>query len=464
MIFDAAAGRPVHAGSEVHAVSADEHRPIGLRRALRFQDLVIYGMVFMLPIAPFSLFGIVQQVSHGLVPLAYVLGAIVMAFTARSYGLLSAEIPLAGSVYTYTRLGINETAGFIAGWLIFLDYMIAPGLMYVISAASLHDLFPGIARWQWIILFTAAGTGINIAGVQFAARANKIMLYAMLAVLAVFMAAGLVALYSGKGNGGLTAGSLFDARRFSWPAMGTAILISSTNFLGFDAITTLAEEVVPERRHLLGRAGLVTLAVIVTLFVAQSWIAADLAPGVRSANADTAFYDIAFYAGGPFLRALTSISVAFSFGIACAVVCQSAIARILFAMGRDRQMPAIFARVHPRTQQPYMANLFVGAISLVLALVFQDQIEQLALFQNFGALSSFCLVNLAVIGFFWVKRGERRVVTYLVLPTIGFVTTVALLFAMRRQTLELGAGWLAVGLVYYAGLRFVLRRPVTIEA
>ncbi len=436
----------------------------GLRRVLQFKDLVIYGMVFMLPIAPFSLFGIVQHVSHGLVPLAYLLGAAVMAFTARSYGLLSAAIPLAGSAYTYTSMGINDTFGFIAGWLIFLDYMIAPGLMYVISAASLHDLFPAIARWEWIVVFTVAGTGINVAGIQFAARANRIMLYAMLLILGVFLVMGLVALAHGKGNGGLTAASLFDPRRFAWPAIGTAILISSTNFLGFDAITTLAEEVVPERRHLLGRAGLVTLAIVVALFVAQSWVAADLAPGVHAAGDDTAFYDIAFYAGGTFLRALTSISVALAFGIACAVVCQSAIARILFAMGRDRQMPAIFARVHPRTQQPYMANLFVGAVSLVLALAFQDQIEQLALFQNFGALSCFCLVNISVTGFFWVKRGERRVVSYLMLPLVGLLGTVALLVAMRRETLELGGAWLVAGAVYYVVLRLAFRRRVTIDA
>ena len=435
----------------------------GLLQALNFQDLVIYGMVFMLPIAPFSLFGIVQNASHGLVPLAYLLGAIVMAFTARSYGLLSAEIPLAGSVYTYTRLGINETVGFIAGWLIFLDYMIAPGLMYAISSASLHELLPMIDRWQWIVAFTILGTGMNIAGIGFAAKANKAMLYAMLLVLAIFMGVGLTALYHGKGNGSLTMGSLFDSHRFAWPAMGTAILISSTNFLGFDAITTLAEEVRPEKRHLLRWAGLLTLAIIVVLFVMQSWIVADLAPGVKAGGDDTAFYDIAYYAGGRFLRVLTTTSVALSFGIACAVVCQSAIARILFAMGRDRQMPSVFARLHPVTRQPYVANLFIGAVSLLLALAFRDDIEALVLFQNFGALSCFCLVNVAVVGYFWVKKGERHPISHIVMPTIGLVITLLLLLAMRRQTLELGGAWLIAGGVYFCVLRFVLHRSTAIE-
>jgi amino acid transporter len=435
-----------------------------LRRALSFTDLVVYGMVFMLPIAPFSLFGIVQDASHGMVPLAYVLGAVIMSFTARSYGLLSARIPLAGSVYAYTRLGLNETLGFLAGWLILLDYLIAPGLMYVISAASLNDLFPMVQRWQWIVLFTAIGTSMNIAGIQFAAKVNKAMLVAMLVVLAIFMICGMHALWAGKGHGGLTSTAVFNPARFSWPAMGTAVLISSTNFLGFDAITTLGEEVALERRHLLGRAGLTTLAIILVLFFFQSWIAADLVPSAHIHAADTAFYDIAEVAGGPWLRVLTSVSTSFAFGISCAIVCQSAIARILFAMARDRQIPAILARIHPRTRQPYVANVFVALVSLVLGLCFQNRIEELALFQNFGALSAFCFVNLAVIGYFWVKRRERRVGSYLLMPLCGFAITVALLCAMRATTILLGCIWLMIGLVHLLVLRFVFDRSVAMEA
>jgi amino acid transporter len=336
--------------------------------------------------------------------------------------------------------------------------------MYVISAASLSDLFPVVARWQWIILFTLVGTSMNIVGMTFAARANKAMLVALLIILAIFVTCGLAALWAGKGHGSLTMSSLFNPARFSWPAMGTAVLVSSTNFLGFDAITTLGEEVVTERRHLLGRAGLTTLAIILALFFFQSWIAADLAPGAHIGTADTAFYDIAEVAGGRWLRVLTSASTAFAFGISCAIVCQSAIARILFAMGRDRQIPSVLARIHPRTRQPYIANVFVGLVSLLLGLFFQNRIEDLALFQNFGALSAFCFVNLAVIGYFWVKRQERRLWSYLLLPLIGFGVTVALLAATRAATLELGCIWLAIGLTHLCVMRFVLQRSVALQA
>ena len=151
-------------------------------------------------------------------------------------------------------------------------------------------------------------------------------------------------------------------------------------------------------------------------------------------------------------------------GISCAIVCQSAIARILFAMARDRQIPALLARIQPRTRQPYVANIFVALVSLVLGLFFQNRIEDLALFQNFGALSALCFVNLAVIGYFWVKQRERRVGSYLLMPTCGFAITVVLLSAMRSATIILGCIWLVIGLAHLLVLRFVFERPLAMQA
>jgi amino acid transporter len=434
-----------------------------LMRTLSVSDLVIYGMVFMLPIAPFALYGIIGHVANGLVPLVYALSAVAMAFTARSYMVMSKEFPLAGSVYTYTCFGINEVAGFFAGWLVFLDYIICPGLLSVISAAAMNSLVPFIPRWTWILLFIAFGTSLNLVGINLTAKANRLMLYGMMLVLAIFLAVGLAALYGGKGHGHLTFASLYTPSAFSWSAIATGVLIGSTNFLGFDAITTLGEEVRQDQKHLMGFAGLLTLAIIAILFIAQTWLAADLAPGAHVISPDTAFYDISRYAGGNGLFALTSISTALAFGVPCTIVCQSAITRIIYAMGRDGQFPRVFAKVHPKTKQPYVANLFVAGVSLLVALVFQNRIDDLALFQNFGALSAFLLVNASLIGYFWVKQGSRNLVSHMVLPLLGFLIVAALLFAMRPATLRMGVTWLAIGTVYYVTMRFAFRRAVAIE-
>src|SRR3974390_3601050 len=82
-----------------------------LRRALSTGDLVVYGLVFMVPIAPFSVFGFVWQDARGMVPLAYLVGLVGMYFTAVSYATMSRAFPMAGSVYSYVQRGLHDVAG-----------------------------------------------------------------------------------------------------------------------------------------------------------------------------------------------------------------------------------------------------------------------------------------------------------------------------------------------------------------
>src|SRR3954462_5933662 len=83
-----------------------------LNRVLSFKDLLIYGMIFMVPIAPMSVYGIVSKESFGMVPLVYLVGIIAMVFTALSYSRMSREFPVAGSVYSYVQRGLNPHIGF----------------------------------------------------------------------------------------------------------------------------------------------------------------------------------------------------------------------------------------------------------------------------------------------------------------------------------------------------------------
>ena len=435
-----------------------------LMQTLSIRDLVVYGMLYMLPIAPFGMFGLLAKPTHGLVPLAYCFSFIAVIFTARSYMIFSNAFPVAGSVYTYTRIGINDLAGFFGGWVVFLDYVLAPGLMAVVSAAAMNDLLPLVPRWGWILIFLGLGTGMNLVGVNLTAKANRWMLAAMLVVLAVFLWVGLHALYfEGKGDGGLTFRSFYDPHLFTWPGMASGVLIGATSFLGFDAISTLGEEVRPDQKRLIGLAGPLTLVVICAIFVLQAWVAADLAPKAVVHSSDSEFYDIARYAGGPALSAMASIASALAFGVCCTIVCQSAVSRIIYAMARDRQLPHLLARVHPKTKQPYVANIMVAAISLGIALWFQDHLAELFLFQNFGALCAFTLVNASLIMHYWVRSRSRRVLSHLICPAIGGAISLTLLASMRQATLELGVGWIMLGIVYYAAMRYGLGRSVAIQ-
>src|SRR6202030_4393990 len=138
-----------------------------LSRALTTRDLVVYGMIFMVPIAPYSVFGFVWNDAKGLVPLAYLVGLVGMFFTAMSYAEMSRAFPLAGSVYTYAQRGLHEVAGFFSGWLILLDYILVPALLYLFSAVALRPIFPAVPGWIWLTGFIAFNAAANLIGIQF---------------------------------------------------------------------------------------------------------------------------------------------------------------------------------------------------------------------------------------------------------------------------------------------------------
>ena len=181
-----------------------------LRRALTTRDLIIYGMVFMVPIAPFAVFGFVWNDSKGMVPLAYLVGLVGMFFTAMSYAALSRAFPMAGSVYSYAQRGLHDIAGFFSGWLILLDYILVPALLYIVSAVALRPLLPAVPDWIWISAFILFNAGVNLIGIQFTAQVNKYMLAMELLVLALFLGCGLAALHHGAGAGGLTLKPIYD--------------------------------------------------------------------------------------------------------------------------------------------------------------------------------------------------------------------------------------------------------------
>src|SRR6202043_561290 len=142
-------------------------------RAPTTRDLVVYGMGFMVPIAPYSVFGVVWDDAKGMGPLAYLVGLIGMFFTAMSYAEMSRAFPLAGSVYTYAQRGLHEVAGFFSGWLILLDYILVPALLYLFSAVALRPLVPGVPSWLWLVLFISFNATVNLVGIELTARVNR---------------------------------------------------------------------------------------------------------------------------------------------------------------------------------------------------------------------------------------------------------------------------------------------------
>jgi amino acid transporter len=433
-----------------------------LNRALTTRDLVVYGMIFMVPIAPYSVFGFVWNDAKGMVPLAYLVGLIGMFFTAMSYAELSRAFPLAGSVYTYAHRGLHELAGFFSGWLILLDYILVPALLYLFSAVALRPLFPRMPEWTWLVGFIGFNAFVNLLGIQFTARVNRYMLLMELTVLAVFVILGLFALYGGAGAGGLTLKPMYNPEVFSLSTVAGATSIAVLSFLGFDGISTLAEES-RSGENSVGTAALSSLVLVGALFMLQTWIAADLAQGMRFSSPETAFYEICERAGGVWLRLVTIVAVVIATAIANAIAAQAAVSRILFAMARDGKLPAVLAKIHPRYKTPYVSTLAVAFVSLLVGLLFSARVDDLSRIINFGALTSFLLLHLSVVNHFFIRRRSGRWLRHMVFPLVGASVIGFVLYEMDRSAKILGACWIAAGIAYYLVLTVVLKKPIEME-
>jgi amino acid transporter len=436
-----------------------------LHRSLGFVDLLVYGLIFMVPIAPFGIFGSVFQGSGGMVALAYAIGMVAMMFTALSYSQMSRAFPMAGSVYTYAGRGISPPVGFMAGWMILLDYVLVPALLYLIAAIAMNSLVSGIPVWLWLVGFVVLNTVVNYMGIEMTARVNKVMLAAELVVLAIFLVIGIVALTQGKGRG-FDFSPLYDSGTFSWSLVFGAVSIAVLSFLGFDGISTLAEEN-KESADAIGRAMVAALLLAGVLFIVQTWVASLLVtdPEALVAKGDpggTAFYDAAAVAGGQWLSKLTALATAIAWGFANSLVAQAATSRLLYAMARDRQLPSFLARVHQRKGVPVNATLLVAVVSLVLGLYFStrdDGISLLSTLVNFGALTAFLALHVSVVVHYVVRGGSRDWWRHLIAPVIGFAILAYVLLNAQLQAKWLGLIWFAVGLAVLVVLITLGRRP-----
>jgi amino acid transporter len=436
-----------------------------LKRSLSFWDLLIYGLIFMVPIAPFGIFGSVYATAGGMVALAYAVGAVGMVFTAVSYAQMSKAFPLAGSVYAYAGRGIAPPFGFIAGWQILLDYILIPALLYIISGIAMNAFVPGVPVVVWVIGFIVLNTVVNYFGIELTARTNRVMLVVELVVLAIFLVIGVVALASGKATGDAFS-PLYDSDTFSVGLVFGAVSLAALSFLGFDAISTLSEEN-REAGGQVARATVLSLLLVAVLFVVQTWVAALLVPDrerllAEGDAAGTAFYDAAEYAGGHGLYVLTAVTTAIAWGFADALVAQAATSRLLYSMARDRQLPRFLAKVHPGHRVPERATFLVAGISVAVGagMTFRDDngVTLLTTLVNFGALTAFLLLHVSVIVHYLVRLRSRDYLRHLVVPLCGMAILGYVVVQAKVAAQTVGLVWLGIGLVVMAVLLWRRRR------
>jgi amino acid transporter len=432
--------------------SADSVEAFGyrqeLRRSLTLRDLLVYGLIFIVPGAPIAVFGIVYNASAGMVPLVYIVGLVAMLFTAASYAAMSRAYPIAGSVYAYAGRAIGSDVGFLAGWVLLLDYLLSPALILILCSVAVHAVLPQVPKIVWIVGFVVATTLISLRGIETTARISIALLVVQLVTLATFIVAAGIALFHGAHGAVWSLKPLYNAD-FATPSLiFGALSIAVLSFLGFDAISTLAEEA-EGGATAVGRATYLSLALIALLFVIQTYVASlFVLDRVRFAPGDpteAAFYDIAFDVGGAWLKWLLTIPGVLLAGLPCALAAQVATSRLLFSMARDGRLPKELAHVHPQYNIPDRAPLVVAAVTLALAYVMVDRLELLTSMVNFGALTGFLLLHVSVIAYVRRHRDRTAERSKAVVAAIGFCIVGYVLVNLNPTAKIVGAIWIGVG-------------------
>ena len=437
-------------------ISADPHEG-RLKRALGVPSLVLFGLVYMVPLTVFTTYGIVTAESGGRVPLAYVVTLAAMIFTARSYARMATAYPVAGSAYAYTQKTFGAPVGFLAGWSLLLDYLFLPMLNYMVIGLYLNAAVPSIPQWVIVLVTIVLVTVLNIVGIVSVARANAVIIAVQAVFIVVFLVMA-VATISGSGTVDIMAPFTGDGTAGGMAPVLAGAAILCLSFLGFDAVSTLSEEAKDARRDV-PKAIMLATVICGVLFIVLSYASQLVFPSNAFESVDTGSVDVMVAAGGAFLSAFfTAAYVAGATG--SALTSQASVARILYAMGRDGVLPRkVFGHVSVKFSTPTWAILAVSVISL-LALVID--LALLASVVSFGALVAFSAVNLTVIKHYFVDAGEKNVLNNLILPGIGFALTVWLWTSLSGDALRLGLIWLAVGFIWLLVVTHGFRRPTPV--
>ncbi|WP_312857302.1 APC family permease [Neobacillus endophyticus] len=416
------------------------------KRSLGVASVIFLGLAYMSPFAVFDTFGVVSALTNGHVPASYVFITLAILFTALSYGKMAQKFPDAGSAYTYTKKTISPQLGFLVGWSALLDYLFLPMINAVLARIYLSALFPAIPSWIWVIGLILIITVMNIAGIKFAVTANMLFVLFQLLIAIVFVFLIIRAILHG-GSTTFTINPFFSQNmKISSLLSGASILALS--FLGFDAVTTLAEETIHPEKNI--PKAIFSIALIGGLFfVIVTYFMQCLYPNVSVLkNINGASPEIARQIGGLLFQSIFTSGALISV-LASGLAAQTSASRLLYAMGRDGVLPKkSFGSIHKTLKTPVFNILFIGILALTA--LFLDLVTATSLV-NFGAFTAFSFVNLSVIIYYWKNKREMKANSlfgYVLFPFVGLIFSIYLWFNLDKLAVIFGLSWFLIGMIY----------------
>lgn len=418
-----------------------------LRRALKLRHLVLYGIIIVQPTAPMGIYGVVSNIGRGHVATAVLIAMFAMLLTAVSYGRMARVYPRAGSAYSYVSEELHPKLGYVIGWAMLMDYILNPIICIIWCSQAARNVLADVPYIFWVVVFAGLSTFLNTRGIQTSGRVNAILTVVMSLVVVLYLGEGVHYIMKVVHP---TAVQLtipfYDPATFAASAVFHGTSVAVLTYIGFDGISTMAEEVENPRRNVPIATVLTCLVIgllsLVEVYVAQlAWPARrPFAPQI----VDTAFVHVASRVGGKLLFQLLNETLLVA-NMGSAIAAQFGASRLMYGMGRNRSLPPrIFGAVDSKYQVPRNNVLIVGAIALTGALILTY--AQGAELLNFGAFIAFIGVNVAALVHYKFRSKERVLFPFLV-PALGAAICAFIWWNLSANAKLLGVAWMCVGLI-----------------
>lgn len=440
---------------------AGGHAPGGLKKVLGPFDLVLMGIGAIVGTGIFVLTGTGAVTAGPGLTLSFVMAALACGFAALCYAEFASTLPVAGSIYTYSYATMGEIVAWMIGWDLLLEYGLATSAVSVGWSGYFQSLISGFGLKLPTVLTAAPGavpgveTWFNLPalvimlvlttllswGVRESARLNNIM---------VIIKVGVVLLFIFVGAQHVKPANWQPFMPFGMTGVMSAAALVFFAFIGFDAVTSAAEEVKNPSRDLpIGIIG--SLAVCTVLYVVVAAIMTGIVPYQNFLGIDHPVSLALQYAGENWVAGFVDLGAILGMTTVILVMAYGQ-TRILFAMSRDGLLPKKLSEVNPKYGTPYFATWIVGIIFGLLAAVVP--LDVLAELINIGTLAAFCLVSVAVI-VLRVKRPDLprkfRCPGVPVIPVLAIIFCFSLMAFLSVTTWIAFGIWLLLGLVIYFG-------------
>ena len=429
-----------------------EHK---LKRVLGPFDLILLGIGAIIGTGIFVLTGVGAALHAGpAITLSFAVSALACVFAALCYAEFASIIPVSGSAYTYAYATIGELLAWIIGWDLILEYAVCSITVAIGWSGYLVNLFAavGIIIPEWMsqppfnlpaAIIVAVITTLLVIGIKESARFNNVIVIVKLAVILFFICLG--AFFVRPENWS-------PFMPFGWTGVMTGAAIVFFAYIGFDAVSTTAEETRNPQRDL--PVGIiVSLLVCSTLYIIVALILTGIIP-VMDYAADQSFLS------APIAFALNVIHQDWASGIisvgavmgitSVLLVMMMGQPRIFFAMSRDRLFPENISKVHPRFRTPYRTTIITGIVVGLVALLIP--IGTAAELANIGTLFAFAIVSAAVLILRRTNPGIKRsfrVPFIYVLSPLGVLSSLYLMYSLPVITWIRFLAWLDIGLLIY---------------